>query len=228
MRQSCCSETKPAWIFLFFFSSSQYRTLNSDSFPPAHQSEVGNDFWLVLSAPDGSADNFSEAKDNMWILGDVFSPIYVSLGKLGAGWCFLCGPLTHQCSFAGKCCFIRQDVFNLMLLSDGERCISRVRLFCSALTYFTVFCHILFLPLNFPKSLVTTINLCLGGCSSLLSIPQIVHLPWTLYISNSFFSLPPLLSKSTARNQNSRATKAIASPFMKGYYVPRHQLSPQS
>lgn len=104
-------------------------------------------------------------------------------------------PTTYQCSFAEKCCFIQQDVFNLMLLPYGKRCISRVRVFRSAVTYFTVFCHVLFLPLYFPKSLVTTINLCLGGCSSLLSIPQIVRLPWTLYISKSF---SPLILKLTA------------------------------
>lgn len=168
--------------------------------------QVGNNFWLMLSASPHSSlctwweHNFSKAKNNLQILGDfclfVFFPILHAPRKavgrdVEAGWCFLHVPLTsclttQQCSLAGKCCFIQQDVFNLMLLSCGKRCISRVRLFCSAGTYFTVFCHILFLPLYFPKSLVTTINLCLGGCSSFLSIPQIVHLPWTSCISKSF------------------------------------------
>lgn len=145
------------------------------------------------SAPDGSADNFCKAKKNLQILGDVFSsptlcaPRKASGRDVEAGWCFLCGPLTSYLTTPphtsapsqGNAALSGRMCFNLMLLSYRERCISRDRVFRSAVTYFTVFCHILFLPLYFPKSLVTTINLCLGGCSSLLSIPQIVHLPWT-------------------------------------------------
>lgn len=142
------------------------------------------------SAPDKSADNFCKAKNNLEILGDVFPPtLYAPREAAGrdveAGWCFLCGPLTSclttpphtSAPLQGNAALSGRMCFNLMPLSYWKRCISRVRVFRSAVTYFTVFCHILFLPLYFPKSLVTTINLCLGGCSSLLSIPQIVHLP---------------------------------------------------
>lgn len=181
--------------------------------PPKY---TGNGFWLMCflqpvtpsPVPDRTADNiprtktiFPKQRTTCRKQGDFFlsHPFIYAARKAASGtvewWCFLCGPfyfyiralLYRNIVLSSRMCLIWCGCHMGKGVSQDSRFSS---LFHGLLPY-------LFLALYFPETLVTTINLCLWECFSVLPIPRIVGLIRTFYLLKY---LSPPSFKSTASN----------------------------